>query len=304
MDKRICSLLMVLVMVIAMIPGKAQAEAEASYTTLAGNDEIVLSGQTLWVDLAGYDLKVTGTGTVYAFDSANDGYDAEKCGQITAPATVAVIADVQAPNGNRYVAVTEEGVTTMHRLAMSLTTVTLNITKMGISYKAVYYCDEVLSSEVESYGVVLSLSNVPGADFKNDLNDQGNNENGFTRMQETLAVSSDNDYTVSVNSGAVFGIMKTDLDPATNSARGKLPIYANVYLAIDADGDGEVEYYMADTNAEEEDDVAWSLYDVMKAINDNWDQFAAAQSKVTAFYSFWAQYGMNEWEAVLPKIAA
>ena len=287
MGKRICSLLIAVAMVIAMIPGTLQAKAEASYTTLTGNDEIALSGQTLWVDLAGYDLNITGTGTVYAFDSANDGYDAKKCGQITAPATVAVIADVQAPNGNRYVAVTEEGVTTMHRLAMSLTTVTLNITRMGISYKAVYYCDEVLSSEVESYGVVLSLSNVPGADFKTEVELYSN--------QYTVADKPFQSGVVCV-SGTVKNIMKDTNTTQVNNSNGNRIIYANAYIDF---GNGPL---VADTvnpgkTLQDADftGVAHSLRTTMDLLDAVYftkiDE--AARAAADAFYAQWKERGMD-----------
>ena len=90
MTKRVWSLLLAIFMVFTMIPGTLQAEAEVAYTTLTANQELALKGDTLWVDLAGYDLTLTGSGTVYAFDSANDTYDAQKCGKITAPETVTV----------------------------------------------------------------------------------------------------------------------------------------------------------------------------------------------------------------------
>lgn len=74
-----------------------------------------LKGLEVWVDLNGCDLTVGGTGTLYAFDSANDAYDASLCGSITNTGTVEIAGDVLAPNGNRYIAVTGD-TTTMHRL--------------------------------------------------------------------------------------------------------------------------------------------------------------------------------------------
>ena len=221
MKKRMLSLLLAMALVAAMIPGTLQAKAEDTYTTLSADSTLELTGETLWVDLKGYDLNITGTGTVYAFDSANDGYDAAKCGKITAPATVTVESDVEAPNGSRYVAVTENDQVTMHRLSMSLTTVTLNITKMGISYKAVYYCDEVLSSKVDSYGVVLSLSNMPGADFKTEVELYSN--------QYTVAADPFQSGVVCV-SGTVKNIMKDTNTADINNSNGNCTIYANAYI--------------------------------------------------------------------------
>ena len=72
MTKRIWSLLLAIFMVFTMIPGTLQAEAEVAYTTLTANQELALKGDTLWVDLAGYDLTVSGTGNIRAFDTANE----------------------------------------------------------------------------------------------------------------------------------------------------------------------------------------------------------------------------------------
>ena len=288
--------------------------AEEGAVGLWADTDLEVSGDTYVTAQKNVTVRVSGSGKLYAMDAAHDDYSATAASWIVEDG-VEIVRDVTDPTtGNRYLNITTEkgeGEQTIksYRVDLQLTSVTLRAAiedkadQMGLYYKANIYMSTALAKIVDTYGLVLSLADMPTADFKNDLNDQGKNENGYTQIQETLGVSSANDYTVSVNSGAVFGIMKTDLDPATNSARGKLPIYANVYLAIDADGDGTVEYYMADTNAEAEDDVSWSLYDVMTTINNNWDKFTAAHSKVTAFYSYWSQYGMNEWEAVLPKIA-
>jgi hypothetical protein len=153
---------------------------------------------------------------------------------------------------------------------------------------------------VDTYGLVLSLANMPGADFMDDRNAQGANENGFTAMENIIPVSAENGYTVTMNSGSVFGIMKENTAmAAANAQRGKMPIYANAYLEIDADRDGVSEFYMAVNDGE----IAWSLYDVLATIDGRWSDFTAAHEKVTAFYSHWAQYGMDAWKADLPNIA-
>ena len=220
MTKRCWSLLLALAMVFAMLPGTMQASA-ASYTTLTADAEMSLSGETLWVDLAGHDLTLTGSGTVYAFDSANDTYNQDKCGQLTAPDSITVMTDVEAPNGKRYVALTEGGVTTMHRIQLGLTTVTLRIGQVGLYYKATYFCDDALAAKVQAYGVVLSLSNMPGADFKTE---KDSTPNRYTVANEPFKSGA------LCVSGSVYGIMKETNDPAANDANGKMPIYVNAYI--------------------------------------------------------------------------
>ena len=61
----------------------AWATGNYNYVKLGANLEITLSGGEIVVDLAGKDLTVNGSGTVNAFDSANDTYDHLLCGTLT-----------------------------------------------------------------------------------------------------------------------------------------------------------------------------------------------------------------------------
>ena len=256
------------------------------------------------VDLNGKTVEVTGTGKLYAMDSANDDYVSG--GELTVANTVDVVRDVvDANSGKRYINITTakgDGTQTIrsYRLKMDLDTVTLRAgntdERNGLYYKVKLSMGENLSNRVTTYGMVLSLKDMPRDNFLTE-----GNQNGFTAMEEAVDVSAENGYTVTVNSGAVFGIMKTSAItlPAGyetladyNAARGKMPVYANAYLEIDADDDGTSEFYMAEV---EGDDIAWSMYDVLNTIDGRWNDFTAAQQKLTEFYSFWSDYGMDKW---------
>lgn len=266
-------------------------------TTLAMTDDVRM-------DLNGKTVEVSGTGKLYAMDSGNDDY--EGGGKLTVANTVDVVRDVvDSASGKRYINVTTakgDGTQTIssYRVKMDLDTVTLRAGKTdernGLYYKVKLSMGENLSNKVTTYGVVLSLKDMPRDNFLTE-----GNQNGFTAMEDAVGVSSENGYTVTLNSGAVFGIMKTSAPvlPAGydtladyNAARGKMPVYANAYLEIDADGDGIGEFYMAEV---EGDDIAWSMHDVLQTIDGRWSDFAAAQQKLTEFYSFWHEYGMNQW---------
>lgn len=256
-------------------------------------------------------LNVSGSGKLYVMDTSQDDF-------VGTPATwnvadgVEIIRDVINPvSGNRYLNITTgtgEGTETITstRLDLGLKTVTLRAGKtsegMGLYYKAQMSMSEALADKVTTYGVVLSLVDMPYANFA----DEGK-QNGFTALEtknNPIGVSADNDYTVTLNSGSVFGIMKTDYETlpegyatkeAYNAYRGEQEVFANVYLEIDLNGDGTREYVMADTDTATENDIAWSMYEVLDTIDGRWSDFASAQQKLTEFYSFWHEHGMNQW---------
>lgn len=260
---------------------------EYAYVQLYGDAKLEdLSGETLWVDLNGYDLTAD-NGMVYAFDSANDGYDATKCGTVSG--TAELVQDVAAPNGNRYLAVTENGATTMHRLSMQVTSVSLRTSEAGVYYKASYRCDQVLASKVTGYGVVLSLNNMPGADFATETGDINRYTVGgdpFTGDLETT-------------SGSVFGILKDSRSAANNSKYGQMKIYANPYITLGEQtfvGDNENAGKTAD--AADFDGTALSLRDTMESVDDLYFRYAAAdRDTMNRFYADWQEKGMT-WKLV------
>jgi hypothetical protein len=266
--------------------------------------------------MVGATPTVSGAHKLYAMDATQDDYTGTVRDWIVADETE-IIRDVKNPvNGYRYINVTaskDAGVEMMnsYRLERNLSTISLRpgttSAGMGIYYKAKISASTALVEKINAYGVVLSLVDMPDATFATEMNNAGKNENGWTKLQQKLDVTVDNDYSVTINSGAVFGIMKDDgsLENEANTLRGQLPIYANVYLQIDADDDGEYEYYMSDDSTTELDDVAWSLERVMKAVETKFETFdERVQGNIGKFYKHWAPYGMNAWETELAKIVA
>jgi len=266
------------------------ATGNYAYIRLFKSFEIADPAAGLWVDLNGYDLTLSGSGDVNVFDSANDTYSAEACGKVVSGGTVTVNQDVTAPNGNRYLAVADGNTTTMHRIDLQLTDVTLRTAAAGVYYKAKFACDEALAAKVKSYGVVLSLANMPGEDFLTQESDK------YTAAKAPFASG------VVATSGSVFNIMRASItDPAKNAARGEMDIYANPYICFDLGSD---KILVADTknagkteDAEGFDGVAMSLHDVLNALDDNYfDYDADTQAQIDAFYKKWQQKGMADWE--------
>ena len=288
--RMIVALLLVLALSLTVCGLQAVKAADEAYITLT-EDTVWedLAGETCWVDLNGYDLTVSGSGTLYAFDSGNDGYDAAACGTITNNGTVQVIADVEAPNGNRYIAVSEGATTTMHRLAMELTEVTLRPSAAGLYYKATYHCDQVLTQLVDSYGVVLSTNNMPGADFLTETGDI----NRYT-------VAKNFQSGVTVTSGSVFGIFKEERTAAQNDQLGKLKVYANPYLKL-AIGEGMILVSDTENCGKTAADAtfnghAYSLQDVLNLVDGSYYSYEAETRKtVDSFCDTWKEKGMAKW---------
>ena len=248
-------------------------------------------GEAVFVDLNGKQARITGSGVLYGMDSANDAFEAS-AGTATVADTVAVMTDVTGgAKGYRYIALTaDDGSYSFHRLEAKIKAVTLRTTAAGVYYQAVYNCDEMLAAKVGAYGVVLSVNNMPGADFLTEQERKDINRHTVASMPfESGAVAT---------SGSVFGIMKTDNAASRNAQNGERKIYANAYLYLDGYGIlvGDTENAGKTVNDADFDGVAYSLYDVLKVIDSTWSAYEAAdQAQVKQFYGKWAQYGMDSW---------
>ena len=251
--------------------------ADGAYIILSDEETLTLAGGNYYVDIAGKNLAVSGTGKLYPIDSAND--DFEGFGQWTYE-DVEIARDVTF-GGNRYITITVDGKTSTHRLEMKLKSVSLRTSAAGLYYNAQYRCDATLAEQVSAYGVILSLKDMPGAELAS----------GDKRTVLTNFAPNEN-HTVSATSCSVFGIFKDTRTAEKNAEYGKMKIYANAYIQLNLDGAAEI--LVADNeNVGKQAGNAWSLYDVLKAIDQNWEEYADDQKNITEFYSQWADYGMD-----------
>ena len=255
----------------------ATAVAGNDYTTLTEDTEITLNGETLVVDLAGYDLTLKGTGTVYGFDTANDTFDHLSCGILTADAGVTINSVYEAPNGGRYVALSEGRYATFHRLDMEIKTVSLRMSNAGLYYKAFYQCDRQVAEKVTAYGVAVSLEDVPGADFKTTDGD------AYTVCTDKFVSGA------TATSSSVVDIMKEDLTAAENLKRSRMPIYANAYIDL---GDGPI---MADTaNVGKKAGISASLAQVLAVLDGNYSSYReTVKGQLRDFNDTWKTAGVN-----------
>lgn len=263
---------------------KLYEDNSTAFANMQETDEV-------WVDLNGYDLTVGGSGTLYVLDSANDMYDKSKCGTVTNTGNVKVQTDATNPNnGNRYLAVAAGNTYTFHRLNMRFTFVSIRTARMGLYYKAAYQCDDTIAKMVHSYGVILSLYDMPGADFAAETD----------QVNKATALTPDANFGdgTEATSCEVAGIMQKTQPSLINARNGKMKIYANPYIRLHS-ADGPV--IVGDTDnvgktAEDPDfsGCAYSLQSAMEAFDRNYGSFSEEErTDMEQFWTVWKDRGMH-----------
>ncbi len=258
-----------------------------NYIRLYKDASVSLVGDdSYYIDGAGYNVNVTGEGILYAMDSANA--ESFVCsGQWNVAQETEIVRDFVAPDGTRYLVTTDaEGVTTTHALVLELAGVTVNTEKVGLGYEAQYKCDDSLAEMISAYGIIVSLKDMPGKDLE---------KGDCCTVLHNFAP--DDNHEVLSGSSYVYGIFKTTRPTAAENALcGRSKIYANPYIRLDEDGDGVMDMVVSDNeNVGQQAGNAWSLYDVLKHIDDNWQSFGAKDA-VNAFYGAWKDQGMSQYD--------
>ena len=124
---------------------------------------------------------------------------------------------------------------------------------------------------------------MPYADFDAEAG------NSWTQYSGADFLANRSGSTVNSNSSALVNVIKEGLSQEENTARMQMKVYANAYLLVDQTGFGESAYFMSDMDnagmtADDEDftGVAYSMYDIVKAINDSWDDYSDEDKAVVA----------------------
>lgn len=268
--------------------------------------EANLSGKTIMLDMGeSGDVTLSGSGTVYGIDTANKANLSTHGATLTVNGADITVNNIAQDGSDRYVSMKDpvEAKYTFHYFNLRLSAVSLRAKandENGLYYKAQITMDDELANALGSYGVALSLADMPNAGFMNDP------DTSFTEITDGLTVNADNDYTVTTTSGGVIGIMKESYDQrpdgyATdadyNAYRGTWGIYANAYLYFDFDGEGDYddgEFIMSQIDTE----VKYSMHDAMEAIDgdaEKHDVYDKNADKINAFYTYWLDKGMSEW---------
>jgi len=170
--------------------------------------ENVTIGDELYLDLNGKTLtgSISGEGTLYGMDSATDGYSAENMGRIEG--VVSCRVETQFKTGitgkvRRYMAIMDDTGYTFHRFWMGITHMNLKPGVDGVGYKATFYGDEMVQTQVTGYGYTLWLG-----------------ENG-----QKLTAGKDGTFV----SGKSVTARLQNFDVANY---GETPVYGQVYLTL------------------------------------------------------------------------
>ena len=208
--------------VYACYPSATASTAVAVLKLDANVEQNVTLDAALPLDLNGYDITgdLTVDGILTVKDSATDDYTVADgfCGEITGNVTgILAAADgyVAAANG-------------FHKVDQYISGVSIRPSNAGIYYTATFLCDEVLTAEIESQGVAVSLVDLPDVDFETDA--------------DTL-------YASGKHGVMVANILRGDTDDVD---RAIMDIYAASYIKLK---DGTV--------LTSNENVAYSFYDIL-----------------------------------------
>ena len=229
--------------------------------------DLVLTGSSYVVDLYGRDVNITGTGSVTCYDSANSDFKTNGTATINGPTlkntTNATVAD------KAYYTIQNDGVYTFHLLDMRLTNVSVRPSVTGVYYQGVWLCDETLAEKIDTFGVAVSLVDLPGADFATDSSTR------YTTFDQSEFVAG------AERSGVLIqGVL--DKNATNNNSRSKRNIYAAAYIVFK---DGSV--------AITDDNIAYSLHDVATIISQNPETFATNIQAMSDLQENWKAYGLN-----------
>lgn len=243
------------------------ASAVAEYTDettwiemIADTEETVEINKTVYLDLNGYDVSgtISGSGTLYVMDSQTDDFtvkDGNGYGTLSGTVTV----DVQAlPVESTlkeygYLKINEDGKLSFHYLAMKIKSTTLRPEVAGIFFNSIFNGDEVIADRISYFGVALRAYEEPDeTTLQNPLQ--------FTAFGKELFGSSE-----SLTSTILAGILKTENSFSTNLRNFKVPVYGRAYIVLE---DGTVIFGAAGQR---------SLKEQLEGIDKKWDTLEDAQ---------------------------
>ena len=133
------------------------------------------------VDVNGCTITVSGTGKLLGMDTSLDDYEGAAGTAVWADAqsmkTQEMYTLYKAPNGNTYLSIIDGNKATYHRLDVAIADVAVAPDSQGLYYRGKWDCDAELAQLVDTYGVVVSVNNMPTVNFKTETDSAEDREN-------------------------------------------------------------------------------------------------------------------------------
>lgn len=285
------------------VAGIADSTGNTSYSTLqeaidhytdgyisliVSTDEDVVVDKDIYLALNGNSVtgKVTVNEgcTLYGMDNYTDDYTVAdgKYGKLTnVTGTVAGVPVDSDLAEDGYLAINESGAYSFHRVNLQIYAMNLRAEETGIYYKSNFAGDELVASNVESFGVALSLLATPNAENLEEL---------CKYSVITGFESGESSNRGNTNSTLLKGIMKTTNSDARNRLNANTPVYGNAYI-LTTDG----RYLFGEV-------VSRSLTEQLQGVDQLWDSLSTVQSNtVLEMYKTYTSV-MKNWD--IPNITA
>ena len=267
----------------------AIAAAEGGYTVLYTDDATPISiaaGQTAFIDFNGFTASVTGAGTLKGFDSSALTTGTGTSAIVFEGVTVDTVT-VSPVAGETFIAIKDGSTATFHAVTANITAVNLRPGNAGMYYTAQFVCDDAVKEYLDSFGLALSLKDLPGKNFSDD--------------PSVLYTAATGDQLTGgeFNSVLVQDVMKDSLASGTNKSRGEMPVYANAYLKLTVDGQP--------VTVLAQQDARFSLKTLLQEINTYWDTFSDSDQTAMAtqiYDKFVRSFETDDWKIYNLRIKA
>jgi len=220
------------------------------------------------IDLAGADVVVKGdsTASFYCFDTVNVPPH-NFWGTVTVKGPKLLNEFTYTVDGKLHLMIEEDyyDMYSFHRLDMEVISASVRPDTEGFYYTSKYTCDTKIFELVESFGIAVSVKDMPGADFATDP------DTLYTELSVSELGTNDEFNSVIINN-----ILKAEAD---NGTRGTMGIYGMPYMVIgDGSEDGEKRVVVANG-------VCYSLKDVLALVDEN--NYYANKPMLESFYQKW-----------------
>ena len=212
------------------------------------------------IDLNGKNVSLSGSGSITVCDSANE--DLQTYGTLNLSGITLTNTGYSSVNGKNYFTLNENGVYSFHRLDMALTGIALRPSAAGMYFNGVWTCDAKMAEAIDAHGVVVSLHNMPGADFMTDPEEDNlwTAFNSLTPGEEKSGV-------------LITGILKEDRGAAMNQAYSQMPVSAAAYFTVDG-------------TTYTTEGIQMSLHTLLTLVQEGGHD-------LTDFLTYWSNYGFT-----------